>query len=130
MKELKLFIWQGKGISDAYHDDGTLVVLAHTAEEARKIMLDDKLEADRQSKARWDEWTEAGKALGYSEPFYWRQAHPKAAQAKLDELNAKYTHQQADTGWDGSEKAINRKPDQVIELDGPKFVAFNGGGYD
>ncbi len=35
---MKIYIWQGNGISDAYHDDGTLVVAANTVDEARQIM--------------------------------------------------------------------------------------------
>lgn len=35
---MKLFIWEGNGISDAYHDDGTLVVLAESAEHAREVV--------------------------------------------------------------------------------------------
>ena len=34
---LKLFIWEG-GISSGYHDDGTLVVLAESVEQAREIV--------------------------------------------------------------------------------------------
>ena len=32
--------------------------------------------------------------------------------------------------WDGSYDAIKREPDRVVEIDEPKWVAFNGGGYD
>lgn len=35
---MKIFIWQGNKISTAYHDDGTLVVLANSVEEARKVI--------------------------------------------------------------------------------------------
>lgn len=34
---MKLYIWEGNGISDAYHDDGTLVVLAESPEQAREV---------------------------------------------------------------------------------------------
>jgi hypothetical protein len=34
---VKLYIWEGNRISDAYHDDGTLVVLAHDPAEARTV---------------------------------------------------------------------------------------------
>jgi len=34
---VKLFIWEGNGISAGYHDDGTLVVLAETPEQAREL---------------------------------------------------------------------------------------------
>src|SRR3989304_3439236 len=35
---VKLYIWEGRGISSAYHDDGTLVVLAASPEHARQVV--------------------------------------------------------------------------------------------
>jgi len=35
---VKLYIWEGRGISSAYHDDGTLVVLAESPEHARQVV--------------------------------------------------------------------------------------------
>lgn len=34
---MRLYIWEGNDISNAYHDDGTLVVLAESPEQARAI---------------------------------------------------------------------------------------------
>lgn len=85
---MKLFIWEGDGISDAYHD-GTLVVLAESPEQARELVRAKKLGA----------------------ASYYRGA----------------------MGWDGSDEALDRAPDRVIDIlaDTPaQVVAFNGGGYD
>lgn len=35
---MRLYIWEGDGISDAYHNDGTLVVLAESPEQARLLV--------------------------------------------------------------------------------------------
>jgi hypothetical protein len=49
---MRLYVWEGDGISDAYHDDGTLVVLAESPEQAREIALASA--APPQSKDYWD----------------------------------------------------------------------------
>lgn len=134
MDELKIFIWEGDGISNSYHDDGTLVVLAHTAAEARKIMLDERHEKERQAAARNQEMEAAAVAAGHvhgaGSGYYWRRADPTAMTAKLAELDSKYPLATDYSVWDGSVTAIEREPDVVVDLDKPKFVAFNGGGYD
>lgn len=122
---MKLFIWEGNGISQAYHDDGTLIVLVNTPEEARKIVRD----AKRQGKLASEAVAEAARKLGDREPYYWRQADEEAFVAAHEEMQKKYP-QVLGSDWDGSDGALDRKPDQIIELDKPKFVAFNGGGYD
>jgi hypothetical protein len=132
--KLKIFIWEGNGISDAYHDDGTLVVAARTAQEAREVMLADKRETERQQRLRNEELEAAAVAAGMppgeDAAFHWRRADPNSMIAKMNEIDAKYPRMYDYSGWDGSEEALNREPDQVIELDEPKFIAFNGGGYD
>ena len=35
---MNIYVWEGDGISAAYHDDGTLVVLAESAEQARELV--------------------------------------------------------------------------------------------
>jgi hypothetical protein len=95
---MKLFIWENDGISDAYHDDGTLVVLAETAEQAREIA----------------------------------RAEKAAEQAEEDRLAARRPQPtRRFIVWDGSEGALDREPDRIVDVaDGPAVVAFNGGGYD
>lgn len=91
MPDLRIFIWEGDGISDAYHDDGTLVVSPEQAREiARATAPDLHLRMDR-----WDEL-------------------------------------RTTTWFDGEscDTAIDREPDRVVDLDEPRIVAFNGGGYD
>lgn len=133
MKELKLFIWQGDSISDAYHDDGTLVVLANTAEEAREIMMSQRREKERQKEAHEKELTEAADKAGYDygkdSVYHWRR-NDQDAMVKVVEIGSKYPLATSYGEWDGSETALNRDPDEVVELDKPKFIAFNGGGYD
>jgi hypothetical protein len=35
--KLRLYLWEGNEISSGYHDDGTLVVLAESAVQARAL---------------------------------------------------------------------------------------------
>lgn len=44
---MKIFIWEGNRISDAYHNDGTLVVLAQNAEQARALVIARSPEGDK-----------------------------------------------------------------------------------
>lgn len=120
---LRLFIWEGNGISGAYHDDGTLVVLAHDPEEARLVVRRGQSEQEKK-KAAWIvkrdkalekfggtlldfNKTPEGKAMWRSMPAFYRSEY-----------------------FDGTDTALDRKPDRIVELDQPKWVAFNGGGYD
>ena len=101
---MRLFIWEG-AVSTGYHDDGTLVVLARTPEEARAIA--------RASAAPVDE---DGYLVGYRDQFpgdVWTDG------------NLKY-----DYSDETCSQQIDREPDRIVEIDGPKMVAFNGGGYD
>lgn len=110
---MKLFIWEGKGISSAYHDDGTLVVLAGTVEQAREVAIarrDEERQREKEHIARWDAYHASLRAGGDPEEPGWLDRDPLA--------------------FDGYDKAIAREPDRVVELDDPTVVAFNGGGYD
>ena len=126
---MKLFIWEGEGISSAYHDDGTLVVLAETAEAARLLVRDgvpnlEQIEDDYE--ARRQAWVAANpKPPNAFGPGYWnRQLLEVPYPAELAESDLGHGF------WDGSDEALDREPDRVIELDTPSVVAFNGGGYD
>ena len=100
---LRLYIWEGNGISDAWHDDGTLVVLAESPEQAREVVRARiAVEDDRMDREWRDKW---------QKPYPYRDEG--------------YSHI-----FDGSQEALSREPDRVEELDGPKWIAFNGGGYD
>ena len=131
---MKIFIWEGNGISDAYHDDGTLVVLANTPEEAREVVLEEKREKERQDREREKELTEAANNAGITgtgdAAYRWRREDEKAMVAAMTEIDKKYPLVHNYEIWDGTEEALNREPDKVIELDKPCLVAFNGGGYD
>lgn len=50
---MRIYIWEGDRISDAYHDDGTLVVLAETPEQARELVRA-KRQAVRDDSDVWD----------------------------------------------------------------------------
>lgn len=58
---MKLYIWEGDGISSGYHDDGTLVVLAESPEEARRIAIE--------SAAKYD-------VGGWDDTTWWRDGGP------------------------------------------------------
>ena len=124
---MKLYIWEGNGISSAYHDDGTLVVLAHSPDDARRVVREAR---DSQTERRRD-WDARRDALatqtGYSSGGtirlgFWHEV--KEAADLWEELANEVTV------WDGSDEALDRDPDRVVEIDHPTWVAFNGGGYD
>ena len=108
MSELHIYIWEGDGISTGYHDDGTLVVLAETAEQARALAIDSAkaldavpygVERDEMGADHWsDGWGSAG--------IYgnWKSGKHNPA--------------------------IEREPNRIVDLDVPRVVAWNGGGYD
>jgi hypothetical protein len=126
---MRLYIWEGDGISGAYHDDGTLVVLAGSPEEARAIVR-----ADRQGR-------EAAQAAWRVARGKWFRAHglddvdwrlPEGLREELATagLSTSDAPILADLSWDGDDKALSREPDRVVGLDESCIVAFNGGGYD
>jgi hypothetical protein len=107
---MKLFIWEGDGISGAYHDDGTLVVLAETVEQARELALSERAKqkaADARHHRAWESF-HAGRRK--TQPTYLTTPDPLA--------------------FDGDVEALKRKPDRILDIETPKVVAFNGGGYD
>ncbi len=122
---MKLFIWEGEGISSAYHDDGTLVVLAETAELARALVRAEKerlAQVGRDYGAAVKAWKARNPDPG--RPYngdYWNRLYAEVPGPWPDDTRR---------DWDGSDEALDREPDRVIELDTPTVVAFNGGGYD
>lgn len=129
---MRIYIWEGNGISSAYHDDGTLVVLAETVEQAREAVRADKVEHAREL----SEWQEARRVLadelgiplrvdGAFPMEFFRHPDVKAWDAK----HPMPWYRE----WDGTDEALDRDPDRVIDIlaDTPaQVVAFNGGGYD
>lgn len=111
---MKLFIWEGNGISDAYHDDGTLVVLAETPEQAREVVRANKTHI----KTMIDEYQAKRREIGFDN----REA--------LAILAKEYFASNGQSAWDGADEALDREPDRIIELNTQTVVAFNGGGYD
>lgn len=122
---MKLFIWEGDGVSGAWHDDGTVVVLAESPEHARQIVwdaMDDKeMRHDLATKAR-DKYCAEIEAAGKN-PNNWLQTE------RGKEIWAMFPFFD-DNIPDGTRGAFKREPDRVVELDKPCIVAFNGGGYD
>lgn len=128
---MKLYIWENNGISSGYHDDGTFIVLADSAEDARRIARAEK-EAARVEDERlapilrdhhaWER-AEVMKLGGYSAAM-WQTEAGKALIAKRPESGRAFIL------WDGEDTAIDREPDRVVEINEPRVVAFNGGGYD
>ena len=115
---MKLYIWEGNGISDAYHDDGTLVVLAESAEQAREIVRAERREHDARMKA----WEVERDAL-LKGP--WGIHTPENR-----ELGSRYPGYKFGALFDGKDEALDRDPDVIVGIDKPTIVAFNGGGYD
>lgn len=109
---MKIYIWKGKGISAGYHDDGTLIVLAESPEQARELAKAERAEAA----AIREEWHAAVDAM-----------HDPYADGGLVGW---WPEDRIRHDWDGSDEAIDREPDRVVDLDVATVVAFNGGGYD
>jgi len=127
---VKLYIWEGRGISSAYHDDGTLVVLAESPEHARQVVKN----AERAYRAAIRRAGPTIKAIraemqalvdangGRWSSRLWQTPEGKA----LADRQAAATP--VDPGIpDGS---MDRDPDRVVEITKPALVAFNGGRYD
>lgn len=132
---MKLYIWQGNGISDAYHNDGTLVVLAESPEHARQLVRQEQVNAaefytidEPRRKGQWK--SERDRMIAAGVPHYggnfWDTPLGKeiAAEREAMDANAPYF-----SGWDGTDEALDREPDRVMDLV-PGVIAFNGGGYD
>lgn len=116
---MKIYIWEGNGISDAYHDDGTLVVLANTPEEARVIVRQAIYDRDFMEK----EWFKKRDALIARAGDNWRET-----EEGKELIHKSYPYESEI--FDGENQALDREPDKTLDIDIPKLVAFNGGGYD
>jgi hypothetical protein len=114
---VRIFVWEGDGISSGYHDDGTLVVLAESPEQARELVRA-KVAA---ALARMEE------LLGGRE--YWQLESAERVEAERLELRHIWDGREGYYGDNGDE-ALDRPPDRVYDIDTPTWVAFNGGGYD
>jgi hypothetical protein len=129
---VKLYIWEGNGISDGYHDDGTLVVLADSPEHARQVVAGARRayanalrRAAPKVAAVRAEMDEFARANGGYRAELWRTPEGRALSQRQAAAMA------VDPGLpDGETSALAREPDRVVELDKPTIVAFNGGGYD
>lgn len=125
---MKLFIWEGDGVSSAYHDDGTLVVLAETPEQAREIARKDRPEP------QWgyycDRKTERGRLCNFVIGATLDHDHGKQCYGQVPHAHVDSCHYfpTGPSGWDGAPGSIDRPPDRVVELTEPAVVAFNGGG--
>jgi len=153
---MKLFIWQGSGVSVAYHDDGTVVVLAESEQQAREIYEPERERLSVISEAihevryaAYQEWQRAYRKEHGNGP--WREprmpswVRDKKAWEKENDALPPYPNWQAwadttaGTMATAEERSMvtppdaplpERPADRVIELDHPCVVAFNGGGYD
>lgn len=121
MTELKLFIWEGNGISEAYHDDGTLVVLAHDVAEARNIVRKGKVSREAAEK-EWHAKRDAAIPTYGSSDAFWQSDEGRALWNEHPGFDSSW--------WDGKDEGLDREPTRILTVDQPKWVAFNGGGYD
>lgn len=129
---LRLYIWEGNEISDAFHNDGTLVVLADSPAQAREIVRKARADADkaeREWSAERDRLADAGGYGRGTQPNnYWiDQAFWGTSEGAAHTLKAPPSGTEL---WDGDDAALDREPDRIVETDRPSWVAFNGGGYD
>lgn len=129
---LRLYFWSGNGISDAYHDDGVLVVLAESPEHARKVVANARrayAAANTRARPALDairvEMDDFARANGGFREETWRLPGAKVLIAKRDALTPR------NPGLpDGDGSAMDREPDFIQDIDKPGIVLFNGGGYD
>lgn len=125
---LRIFVWEGNGISDAYHDDGTLVVLAESPEQAREVVRANGTRLTAEAEAWTAERDELAARLGFATPGgrlrqgFWQTPEGVALYARSVPF--------ASQTFDGKDEALDREPDRIEDLDEPKWIAFNGGGYD
>lgn len=132
---MRLYIWEGNGISSAYHDDGTLVVLAESPEQAREVAR-----AQVAAQKAWDSEPARVKAMvawyRIGEREWMREHKVEYGQwesdggKRLQALRKEFDYPEEHLVFDGVDRALDREPDRVVELDAPAVVAFNGGGYD
>lgn len=130
---MKLYIWEGDGISSAYHDDGTLVVLADSPEHAREVVRAERralAAATRRRAPRYqavqDKKDAFARANGGYKAELWKTPEGKALIAEQNAIEDKRVY----IVPDGTNEALDRAPDRVVKLSKPCVVAFNGGGYD
>jgi hypothetical protein len=129
---VKLYIWEGNGISNAYHDDGLLVVLAESPEDAREHIASERRRyaaANRRARPKLvaiqHELNAFARENGGFRGETWKLPGARVLLAKRDAATPR------NPGLpDGDQAALDREPDQVIELTQTTIVAFNGGGYD
>jgi hypothetical protein len=133
---MKLYIWEGNGISDAWHNDGTLVVLAESPEHARKVVAQTRIAAKAASRKAApahagirEEMQALADAHGGWSAKLWEKPEGRALQKRQTKVLARVTELN-DLLPDGSPSAMDREPDRVVEITKPRIVAFNGGGYD
>lgn len=153
---MRLFIWQGEGVSCSYHDDGTLVLLAETEEAARSAFdaqverlrhRSDALdERARRAYWRWEKAYRASVPEGMLREFDRREAWMteerwEKEQEKVPQPSWYIWRAESARGrryWELGRQVVQvpdapipeRPADIVLDLDQPCIVAFNGGGYD
>lgn len=130
---MRLFIWEGNGISGAWHDDGVLVVLAESPEHAREIVrnaVNARDEWDKNHQEEKQEWYRIGERAWMLEHNVQYGQWETEGGKELSAIRKTFEYLN-DTSMlpDGDPTAIDREPDRVLELV-PQIVAFNGGGYD
>lgn len=129
---MKIYIWEGDGISSGYHDDGTLVVLAESPAQAREMVRRERAEQQKlvtDWQARVEQFARDN-GYGWGPRVSGKPGMNQDPRFKEATGLAWYEDPRYGKEWDGSDAALDREPDRVIELDKPCVVAFNGGGYD
>jgi hypothetical protein len=108
---VKLYVWEGHGISGPVGDGGTLVVLADSPEEARGVV--------RQARVRRETRVQQlGEAIRRHRANRDREALKVAVPEFVRLLNERV--------WDGTDESLEREPDRVLDTLEPGIVAFNG----
>lgn len=112
-------------------DESFRELVAESVEQAREVARAEKAASEAESERlspiykEHYEWErkEDSKLGGYSSEM-WRTPEGKAILARRPKPSRNFVI------WDGSDEALDREPDTVLDIDTPKVVAFNGGGYD
>jgi hypothetical protein len=153
---MRLYIWQGEGTSTSYHDDGTLVLLAESEEQAR---LDFEAQVERLRHRRdavegrrsraYEQWRSAvldstpkGMLRQWSRREAWmsleaweeeesKVPYPSWEQWARNSARGRRYEKMMRRVMQVPDSSIPERPaDIVLDLDRPCIVAFNGGGYD
>lgn len=111
---MKIYIWEGEGISDSYCDDGILIVLANSPDEARDLVRKNR-ETEKDILQLWFKKRDA---------FYIKNecnSNNEEWVKLLDDMPS------VKDSFNGTDEALDREPDRIIGVNNACIIAFKSG---